>query len=163
MKSYTTNNQHGTVAVLEHSVRLPRVGIVHAVIHRLPEKDWILKSATVSMEKDDKFYVSMLYEFEDRREQVPISDHAIELDYASDGLYVDDMGNIGSNHKYYRESQKKLARAQRILSRRRGSKKNESKSRNFPKQLHKVNKIQAYRKSAEGQSAQAVGRDSQPG
>ena len=143
-KSYTTNNQHGTVAIMERAVRLPKVGIVHAVIHRLPEKDWILKSATVSMEKDDKFYVSMLYEFEEHREQVPISDNAIGLDYASDGLYVDDMGNIGSDHKYYRESQKKLARAQRILSRRRGSKKNESKSGNFLKQLHKMNKIHKH-------------------
>ena len=29
--------------------------------------------------------------------------NAVGLDYASDSLYVDDKGNTGTNHKYYRE------------------------------------------------------------
>lgn len=36
--------------------------------------------------------------------------------------------------RYYRESQKKLAREQRRLSRKKGSKKNEEKSKNYLKQ-----------------------------
>ena len=52
------------------------------------------------------------------------------LDYASDGLYVDSNGNAGTNHKYYRESHDKLAKAQRKLSRMKGSKKHEDKSNN---------------------------------
>ena len=39
--------------------------------------------------------------------------NAIGLDYASDGLYVDNNGNVGTNHKYYRESHDKLAKLQR--------------------------------------------------
>lgn len=143
-KSYTTNNQHGTVAVLEHAVRLPKAGIVKAVIHRIPDPGWILKSATVSMDQDERFYISVLFEFEQHVEKISLSDNAIGFDYASDCLYVDDTGVRGTEHKYYHESQKKLARAQRILSRRRGSKKNEPKSRNFLKQLHKVNKIHRH-------------------
>ncbi|WP_202982775.1 hypothetical protein [Sharpea azabuensis] len=53
--------------------------------------------------------------------------NAIGLDYASDGLYVDSNGNAGTNHKYYRESHDKLARAQCRLSRMQGSKKHEDK------------------------------------
>lgn len=67
--------------------------------------------------------------------------NAIGLDYASDGLYVDSNGNVGSNHKYYRENHDKLAKEQRKLSRMKGSKKHEVKSNNYIKQLRKVNKI----------------------
>ena len=67
--------------------------------------------------------------------------NVIGLDYASDSLYVDNNGNLGTNHKYYHESHDKLAKAQRKLSRMQGSKKHETKSSNYIKQLYKVNKI----------------------
>ena len=70
--------------------------------------------------------------------------NAIGLDYASNGLYIDNNGNIGTNHKYYRESQDKLAKAQHKLSRMQGSKKHEAKSNNYIKQLHKINKIHRH-------------------
>ena len=66
------------------------------------------------------------------------------MDYASDGLYVDNNGNVGTNHKYYRESHDKLAKLQRKLSRMQGSKKHEAKSNNYIKQLRKVNKIHRH-------------------
>ena len=143
-KSYTTNNQKGTVAIIGNAVKLPKIGLVKAKIHRQPEADWIIKSATISQESDGTFYVSVLFEFEQDINAVPISDNAIGLDYASDGLYVDNKGNIGTNHKYYRESHKKLAKAQRRLSRKVGSKKDEIKSNNYMKQHRKVNKIHRH-------------------
>lgn len=143
-KSYTTNNQKGTVAIISNAVKLPKIGLVKAKIHRQPEADWIIKSATISQESDGTFYVSVLFEFEQDINAVPISDNAIGLDYASDGLYVDNKGNVGTNHKYYRESHKKLAKAQRRLSRKVGSKKDEIKSNNYMKQHRKVNKIHRH-------------------
>lgn len=143
-KSYTTNNQKGTVAIIGNAVKLPKIGLVKAKIHRQPEADWIIKSATISQESDGTFYVSVLFEFEQDINAVPISDNAIGLDYASDGLYVDNKGNVGTNHKYYRESHKKLAKAQRRLSRKVGSKKDEIKSNNYMKQHRKVNKIHRH-------------------
>lgn len=140
-KSYTTNNQKGTVAITHNAIKLPKIGMVKAKIHRQPGANWIVKSATISQERDGSFYVSVLFEFEQTVVNVPISDNVIGLDYASDGLYVDDKGNVGTNHKYYRESHKKLAKEQRKLSRKIGSRKGESKSNNYMKQLHKVNKI----------------------
>ena len=65
--------------------------------------------------------------------KVAKSDNVIGLDYKSDGLYMDSNGNIGSNHKYYRESHKKLAKEQSKLSRKIGSKKNQTKSNNYLK------------------------------
>ena len=143
-KSYKTNNQNGTVAIIGKSVKLPKAGIVKAKIHRLPEAGWRLKSATVSQERDGKIYVSVLFEYEKPVIPVPKIDNAVGLDYASDGLYVDDKGDIGTNHKYYRESHKKLAWEQRKLSRMVGSKKGEVKSHRYLKQLKKVNKIHRH-------------------
>ena len=145
-RSYTTNNQHGTIAIIDNKyIRLPKVGKVKAAIHREPEADWTLKSATVSQESDGKYYASLLFEYSVTvNPYVADMSNAIGLDYASDGLYVDNNGNTGSNHKYYREGQKKLARAQRRLSRMQGSKKNAPKSKNYIKQLHKVNKIHRH-------------------
>ena len=144
-KSYTTNNQHGTVAITDNSIRLPKIGHVKAVIHRKPNDSWIVKSATVSQESDGKFYISVLFEIADTiNTYVADTSNAIGLDYASDGLYVDNNGNVGTNHKYYRESHDKLAKAQRKLSRMQGSKKHEIKSNNYIKQLRKVNKIHRH-------------------
>ena len=144
-KSYTTNNQSGTVAIIEAKyIRLPKIGKVRAEIHRLPECGWKLKSTTVSQDSDGKYYASVLFEYEKNVTSVPLSDNVIGLDYASGGLYIDDKGNIGSNHKYYRESHKKLAKAQRKLSRKKGSRKNEAKSNNYLKQLRKLNRIHKH-------------------
>ena len=145
-KAYTTNNQKGTVAIIDNSyIKLPKIGKVKAVIHRIPDDSWIIKSATVSQESDGKYYISVLFEFDNAvNSYVADKTNAIGLDYASDGLYVDSNGNVGTNHKYYRESHKKLAKSQRKLSRRQGSKKHEDKSANYIKQLRKVNKIHRH-------------------
>ena len=144
-KSYTTNNQRGTVALTDNSIRLPKIGHVKAVIHRKPNSNWLIKSATISQESDGKYYASVLFEYDDPvNAYIADRTNAIGLDYASDGLYVDNNGNIGTNHKYYRESHDKLARAQRRLSRKQGSKKNSAKSNNYLKQLRKVNKIHRH-------------------
>ena len=144
-KSYTTNNQHGTVTLTDNSIKLPKIGHVKSVIHRKPDSNWFIKSATVSQEPDGRYYVSVLFEFEDPiNTYVADRTNAVGLDYASDGLYVDSNGNMGTNHKYYRESHDKLARAQRRLSRMQGSKKHEAKSSNYLKQLRKVNRIHRH-------------------
>ena len=144
-RAYTTNNKNGTIAILEDSIKLPKIKAVKAEIHRMPDDSWVLKSATISQDRDGKYYASVLFAFEEEKPVYKIDTHnAIGLDYASDGLYVDNNGNIGTNHKFYRESHAKLAKAQRRLSRMKGSKKHEKKSSNYLKQLRKVNKIHRH-------------------
>ena len=134
-KSYTTNNHKDTIAIIDSKfIKLPKIGKVEAVIHRVPEIGWIIKSATVSQASDGKYYISVLFEFENiANAYIADKKNAIGLDYASNGLYVDSNGNVGTNHKFYRESQKKLAKEQRRLSRMKGSKKGEEKSNNYIK------------------------------
>lgn len=145
-KSYTTNNQKGTVTIIDNKyIKLPKIGKIKAVIHRIPNNNWVIKSATVSQESDGKYYISMLFEYNNSiNTYIADKTNAIGLDYASDGLYVDSNGNIGTNHKYYRESHKKLAKEQHRLSRMQGSKKHKTKSNNYIKQLRKVNKIHRH-------------------
>ena len=145
-KAYTTNNQKGTVAIIDNKyIKLPKIGKVKAVIHSIPSDDWIIKSATVSQESDGKYYISVLFRL-DHAVNLYVADktNAVGLDYASDGLYVNSNGNVGTNHKYYRESHGNLRKEQHKLSRMQGSKKHEGKSNNYKKQLCKINKIHRH-------------------
>jgi putative transposase len=143
--SYTTNNQNGTVAVFDRAVKIPKAGYVKAVIHRAAPSSWKLKSATISHTKDGKYYISVLYEYDAPVRPVEVDkDKVLGLDYKSDGLYVDSNGVCADMPHFYRKAQKQLAKAQRILSRRKGSKKNSHKSNNWIKQHLKVNKIYAH-------------------
>ena len=143
-KSYTTNNQHGTIAIDANNkvIKLPKIGWVKVKLHRLPDENWVLKSATISMESDGSYYISVLFEYKDViNNYIPDIKNAVGLDYSSSNLYVDSNGDIGTNHKYFKESAKKLAKAQKRLARMIGNKKNEIKSKNYLKQSKKVNKI----------------------
>lgn len=144
-RSYTTNNQNGTVGIIDNAyIRLPKIGNVKAVIHREPEDGWVLKSATVSQDSAGRYFASVLFVYDASIESIPLSNNVIGLDYSSAHLYMDDRGNRGTNHKYFKESQEKLAREQRRLSRRKGARKGEEKSRNYNKQYLKVNKIHRH-------------------
>ena len=132
--SYTTKCVNGNISILDKGIKLPKLGKVRISLHRMPKKDWKIKLATVSQSSDGKFYASVLFEYEsDINYQIDLN-NAIGLDYASNGLFVDSNGKRGTNHKFYRETQKKLAKEQRILSRKtKGSK-------NYYKQLLVVNR-----------------------
>ena len=128
-KTYTTNNQSGTVSLSNNSIKLPKIGVVKAKIHEKPESDWKIKSATIIQDNDGKFYASVLFEFEKSITKVPVSNNAIGFDYKSDGLYTDSFGNTCGSPKYYRKSQKKLAKLQSRLSRKAKDSNNHIKAR----------------------------------
>lgn len=131
--SYTTNNSTkiDTIYITEHSVRLPKVGEIKANIHKKPNEHWIIKSATVSEEKDGSVYVSILFEYKDETKQIEKSEikSAIGLDYKSDGFYVDSEGNTCGSPKYLRKSEKRLARLARKLSKKQEGSNNREKVR----------------------------------
>jgi putative transposase len=133
--SYTTNLTNGNIAVSMNGIKLPKLGIVKADIHRTAPSGYVLKSATVSMDRDGKYYCSVLYEYEEFIKPVVADlDNTIGLDYKSDGLYMDSNGTSCHGHKYYRDSQKKLRKLQRRLS------KKQHGSNNYEKQRIKVAK-----------------------
>lgn len=137
-RSYTTNNQKGTVAIIDNAVKLPKIGRVKCKVHRLPETGWVIKSATVSQDRDGRFYASVLFEFEQTVVYTEKNDNALGLDYKSEGLYMDSNGNIGTDHKYYRDSHDKLAKAQRKLRHMTIG------SNNYQKQQQRISKIHKH-------------------
>ncbi len=115
-KSYKTVLTNGNIAVLSDSVKLPKVGMVKASIHRVSEAGWILTSCTVSVEGDGNVFCSCHFA---TPEEVPVisinSSNVIGLDYKSDGLYMDSEGHVCGTPRAYRTEQGTLAKKQREL------------------------------------------------
>lgn len=134
-KSYTTNNQNGTIAIQDNKIKLPKIGQVKAVIHRLPKEDWKLKSATVSCDVDGNYYISILFEFEQNIKLKNEVNSAIGIDYASNGFGITNFGDRLKYSKHFYENQEKLALEQRKLSRK------IKHSKSWYRQLKRVNRI----------------------
>lgn len=137
-KAYTTNCQYNeaaqTIQLMHCGIRLPKLGIVKAKIHRQPMKGWKLKSATIIQSKSGKYYCSLLYEFvvTKSKEILPEKDTTLGLDYSSSLFYVDHNGESPDKIRWFRESENKLALYQRKLSRMKVG------SRNYKEQLHRI-------------------------
>ena len=118
--SYTTNNQKGTVSVTDHSVRLPKIGHVKAVIHRVIPSGCKIKSATVSRTASGRYYCSVLCEIPDEVGS-PLSaveeNKVIGIDYSSPHFYVDSTGHSADEPHWLKLQERKLQREQRKLSR----------------------------------------------
>lgn len=135
--SYTTNFTNGNIEVGDNYVKLPKLGKVRAVIHRPAPEGWTLKSATVSENRDGTYQVSVLYEYETVPVAAVPADKAVILgiDYKSDGLYEDSNGDVCGMPHFFKESQTRLAKAQRKLDRM------VEGSHNYERQKRRVAKI----------------------
>ena len=108
--------------------------------HREIPADHKIKSCTISKTKTGKYYISILTEYEKDIQPVEIR-KVVGLDFAMDGLYVEsERGEKANYPRYYRQALDKLAKAQRILSRRKKG------SARWEKQRLKVAKL--YEKTA---------------
>lgn len=135
-KTYTTNFTNNNIEIGDGYVKLPKLGKVKAKIHRSPNEDWKLKSATITQNRDNTYQVSILFEYEVKELYTPVTPkNALGLDYKSDGLYVDNNGKDCDMPHYYRLSQNKLAKSQRKL------KHKIIGSNNYRKQQKKIAKI----------------------
>ena len=137
--SYTTNCQHNSIELSDQAVKLPKVGWVKAKVHRKPQTTWKLKSATISRTASGKYFVALLFEYEEQIPQVMLSEeNAVGLDYKLDGFYCSSDNEVCGSPKYYRKAQKKLAREQRRLSKR------VKGSQNYWKQKQKVARVHEH-------------------
>ena len=119
-KSYTTNMVNGNIVpdFENKTIRLPKLGSIKTIYHRLPDSVWKIKSVTVSKNVINEYYISVLLEYEEP--VIPIryddSSTVLGLDYKSNGLYMDSKGHCADMPHYFRKAQKKLAGKQRKLS-----------------------------------------------
>ena len=117
-QSYTTNMVNGNIKLLNGYIQLPKLKRVKIKQHREIPSHHMIKSCTVSRTKTGKYYISILTEYE--HQPVPKEvQSVVGLDFSMNTLYVDSEGKRANYPRFYRQALEKLARAQRVLSRRR--------------------------------------------
>lgn len=139
--SYTTNNQKGTVAITDSTVKLPKIGHITA---KFPDKiNGLIKSATISRTPSGKYFVSLLVET--IVNELPKTQSNIGIDLGLTDFIVLSDGTKVANPKFLAKLQDKLAREQKILAKRRAVAKADqrklSDSKNYQKQKLKVAKV----------------------
>ena len=140
-QSYKTNNKNGTVALLDEKVKLPKIGWVKVKAHRQPKG--LIKSATISKTATGKYFISILCEEEIL--PLPKTSSNLGIDLGLEHFAILSSGEKVGNSRYLTFLSKKLAREQKILSRRAllAKKKGRKLSdcRNYQKQKLKVARI----------------------
>ena len=133
-QSYTTNNQ-GSVKMSDNHryISIPKCSRIRIKMHRYFEGT--VKSITVSMTTDNKYYMSLLVETEIK--PLNESKKMIGLDLGIKELIVDSNGKKYKNHKYLTKSQNKLAKEQRKLSKMVKGSNNRNKQRIKVAKIHK--------------------------
>ncbi len=125
-KRYTTNNQHGSIRIEDGKIKLPKIGYVKIVQHR-PMKG-VIKSVTIEQTPTNKYYASILVEYENQVAEVEPSNF-IGLDFSMHDLYVTSEGEKANYPRFLRRHEKKLARLCRWHSRRKQGSNNREKMR----------------------------------
>ena len=140
-QSYKTNFKKGAVVLLNGKIKLPKVGWVRVKAHR--QTKGIIKSATISMTPTGKYYVSILCETEIT--PLPKTNSSVGIDLGLSDFAILSTGEKIGNRRFFKQLSKKLAKEQKILSRRALVAKKEgrklSDSKNYQKQRIKVAKI----------------------
>ncbi|EOT40567.1 IS200/IS605 family element RNA-guided endonuclease TnpB [Enterococcus columbae] len=143
VQSYTTNNQNGTVALIDSKfIKVPKLkSLVRIKLHRQPKG--MIKSATISRHSSGKYYISLLCKEE--ISELPKTNSAIGIDLGITDFAILSDGQKIDNHKFTSKMEKKLKREQRKLSRRALLAKKKgiplSESKNYQKQKRKVARL----------------------
>jgi len=141
-QSYSTNNQKGSVRIENGKIKLPIIGFVKIKQHREIDKNSVIKTVTISKTPTNEYYVSIVVEYESQVVKV-VPKSFVGLDYSMHELYVSSDGDVPKYPKFYRKSEKKLARVQRWFSRKvKGSNNRER----FRKRLSKIHERTANRR-----------------
>jgi len=137
-KSYTTNNQKGTIRFIDSkAIRLPKLKDVRIKMHRPLPQNVIIKSATISQTPTGKYYIAIVVQYEVQIKPItPTVETTIGLDYSSKALFVDSKTNSPDYPKYYRQAEARLKREQRKLSKRKKGGQNRAKQRRKVAKLH---------------------------
>ena len=143
VQSYTTNNQNGTVALIDSKfIKVPKLkSLVRIKLHRQPKG--MIKSATISRHASGKYYISLLCKEE--ISELPKTNSAIGIDLGITDFAILSDGQKIDNNKFTSKMEKKLKREQRKLSRRALLAKNKgiplSEAKNYQKQKRKVARL----------------------
>ena len=140
-KSYTTNNQNGTVFIKNNRIKIPKLkSMIKIKQHR--EFVGLIKSCTISQNPSGKYFISILVDTENI--QLPKLDTKIGIDLGIKEFAITSDGEMFSNPKWLNKSEKKLGKLQKDLSRKQKGSNNRRKDRLKVAKLHE--KISNQRK-----------------
>lgn len=114
VQSYTTKHVNGNIAIVGNKIKLPKLGLVRFAKSR--EVHGRILNATVRRNPSGKYFVSILVETEVQPLEKTGSSIGIDVGLKDFAILSD--GTKYKNPKWFRKLEKKLANAQRILSRR---------------------------------------------
>lgn len=143
VQSYTTNNQKGTVALIDNKfIKIPKLkSLVKIKLHRQPKG--MIKSATISRHSSGKYYISLLCKEEII--ELPKTNSAIGIDLGITDFAILSDGQKIDNNRFTSKMEKKLKREQRKLSRRASLAKKKGvnlfEAKNYQKQKRKVARL----------------------
>jgi len=132
VQSYTTKHINGNITVVENKIKLPKLGNVRFAKSR--EVDGRIINATVRRNPSGKYFVSILVETEVEEQRKTHSSVGIDVGLKDFAILSDNT--VYKNPKFFRTLEKKLADAQRILSRRKKGSSNWHKQRIKVARLH---------------------------
>ena len=140
-KSYTTNNQNGTIYIENNRIKIPKLkSMIKIKQHR--EFVGLIKSCTISQNPSGKYYISMLVNTENI--QLPKLDTKVGIDLGIKEFAITSDGEMFSNPKWLKKSEKRLRKLQKDLSRKQKGSNNRRKDRLKVAKLHE--KISNQRK-----------------
>lgn len=137
-RAFQTNNVNGNIVILADTeeIKIPKMGRIKARLHRLPMDDGKIVSATVTQGRDGKYAISIVIEYADMQSSRNIDPNELKvvgLDMSLASFVVSsDEEDDGTRTKYirqYRKNEKKLARLNRKMHRRRKGSNNREKAR----------------------------------
>ena len=132
-KSYKTSYTNNNIAFIDGKIKLPKLGWMKVRDKRAPQGR--ILNATISQTPSGKYFVSICCA--DIGSQDPIrTDKYVGIDLGIKDFAVTSDGERYSNHKYLKQSLKKLAKLQRELSRKTRGGSNWEKARIRVARLH---------------------------
>ena len=132
IQSYTTKLINGNIEIIGKKIKLPKLGLVKIKNSRTINGG--IKRVTVSKTKSNKYFASILCDVD--IQELPKVDKKVGVDVGIKTFAVCSDGYKEENPKYFRKTEKRLAKLQKDLARKEYNSKNYHKNRIMIAKLH---------------------------
>lgn len=131
--NYTTNNQKGTVYLEDNHIKVPKLkSMIKIEQHR--QFNGLIKSCTISQVPSGKYFISISVDTEII--ELPKIDNKVGIDLGIKKFAITSDGDFFSNPKHLKQSEKRLAKLQKDLSRKQKGSNNRKRDKIKVAKLH---------------------------
>ncbi len=108
---------NGNIKLGEKTIKLPKVREVKLKKHRTPPEHYILKSVTVSKDPTNKYYFSVLFEYQEKIQEKDLNFDSLYLglDFSMKELFVASDETSANYPIFYRQYLEKSGREHRKI------------------------------------------------